>query len=107
MAYNSSTLQKLLKDYNKSSIILDFQKLFAATRRNCVEPDLEYIKSIDNSICTQLYENIRYAQYIIYSLYNSEYLQKFKVNINNPIMGVCYLIPAYDKLIEDNHTLYY
>jgi len=32
MAYNSSTLQKLLKEYNKSSIILDFQKLFAATR---------------------------------------------------------------------------
>lgn len=101
MAYNSSTLQKLLKDYNKSSIILDFQKLFAATRRNCVEPDLEYIKSIDNSICTQLYENIRYAQYIIYSLYNSEYLQKCKLNINNPIPASAYLIPVYNKLIED------
>ena len=101
MAYNSSTLQKLLKEYNKSSIILDFQKLFAATRRNCVEPDLEYIKSIDNSICTQLYENIRYAQYIIYSLYNSEYLQKCKLNINNPIPVSAYLIPVYNKLIED------
>lgn len=101
MAYNSSTLQKLLKEYNKSSIILDFQKLFAATRRNCVEPDLEYIKSIDNSICTQLYENIRYAQYIIYSLYNSEYLQKCKLNINNPIPASAYLIPVYNKLIED------
>ena len=101
MAYNSSTLQKLLKEYNKSSIILDFQKLFAATRRNCVEPDLEYIKSIDNSICTQLYENIRYAQYIIYSLYNSEYLQKCKLNINNPIPASDYLIPVYNKLIED------
>lgn len=101
MAYNSSTLQKLLKEYNKSSIILDFQKLFAATRRNCVEPDLEYIKSIDNSICTQLYENIRYAQYIIYSLYNSEYLQKHKLNINNPIPASGYLIPVYNKLIED------
>lgn len=101
MAYNSSTLQKLLKEYNKSSIILDFQKLFAATRRNCVEPDLEYIKSIDNSICIQLYENIRYAQYIIYSLYNSEYLQKHKLNINNPIPASGYLIPIYNKLIED------
>lgn len=101
MAYNSSTLQKLLKEYNKSSIILDFQKLFTATRRNCVEPDLEYIKSIDNSICTQLYENIRYAQYIIYSLYNSEYLQKCKLNINNPIPASAYLIPVYNKLIED------
>lgn len=101
MAYNSSTLQKLLKEYNKSSIILDFQKLFAATRRNCVEPDLEYIKSIDNSICTQLYENIRYVQYIIYSLYNSEYLQKCKLNINNPIPASAYLIPVYNKLIED------
>lgn len=101
MAYNSSTLQKLLKEYNKSSIILDFQKLFAATLRNCVEPDLEYIKSIDNSICTQLYENIRYAQYIIYSLYNSEYLQKHKLNINNPIPASGYLIPVYNKLIED------
>ena len=101
MAYNSSTLQKLLKEYNKSSIILDFQKLFAATRRNCVEPDLEYIKSIDNSICTQLYENIRYTQYIIYSLYNSEYLQKCKLNINNPIPASAYLIPVYNKLIED------
>ena len=48
MAYNSSTLQKLLREYNKSSIILDFQKLFTATRRNCVEPDLEYIKRINN-----------------------------------------------------------
>lgn len=101
MAYNSSTLQKLLKEYNKSSIILDFQKLFAATRRNCVEPDLEYIKNINNSICTQLYENIRYAQYIIYSLYNSEYLQKYKLNINNPIPASGYLIPVYNKLIED------
>lgn len=101
MAYNSPTLQKLLKEYNKSSIILDFQKLFAATRRNCVEPDLEYIKSIDNSICTQLYENIRYAQYIIYSLYNSEYLQKHKLNINNHIPASGYLIPVYNKLIED------
>lgn len=101
MAYNSSTLQKLLKEYNKSSIILDFKKLFAAPRRNCVEPDLEYIKSIDNSICTQLYENIRYAQYIIYSLYNSEYLQKCKLNINNPIPASAYLIPVYNKLIED------
>ena len=101
MAYNSPTLQKLLKEYNKSSIILDFQKLFAATRRNCVEPDLEYIKNINNSICTQLYENIRYAQYIIYSLYNSEYLQKHKLNINNPIPASGYLIPVYNKLIED------
>lgn len=101
MAYNSSTLQKLLKEYNKSSIILDFQKLFAATLRNCVEPDLEYIKNINNSICTQLYENIRYAQYIIYSLYNSEYLQKCKLNINNPIPASAYLIPVYNKLIED------
>lgn len=101
MAYNSSTLQKLLKEYNKSSIILDFQKLFAATRRNCVEPDLEYIKNINNSICTQLYENIRYVQYIIYSLYNSEYLQKCKLNINNPIPASAYLIPVYNKLIED------
>lgn len=101
MAYNSSTLQKLLKEYNKSSIILDFQKLFAATLRNCVEPDLEYIKNINNSICTQLYENIRYAQYIIYSLYNSEYLQKHKLNINNPIPASGYLIPVYNKLIED------
>lgn len=101
MAYNSPILQKLLKEYNKSSIILDFQKLFAATLRNCVEPDLEYIKSIDNSICTQLYENIRYAQYIIYSLYNSEYLQKHKLNINNPIPASGYLIPVYNKLIED------
>ena len=101
MAYNSPTLQKLLKEYNKSSIILDFQKLFAATRRNCVEPDLEYIKNINNSICTQLYENIRYAQYIIYSLYNSEYLQKHKLNINNPIPASAYLIPVYNKLIED------
>lgn len=101
MAYNSPTLQKLLKEYNKSSIILDFQKLFAATRRNCVEPDLEHIKSINNSICIQLYENIRYAQYIIYSLYNSEYLQKHKLNINNPIPDSGYLIPVYNKLIED------
>lgn len=101
MAYNSPTLQKLLKEYNKSSIILDFQKLFAATRRNCVEPDLEYIKNINNSICIQLYENIRYAQYIIYSLYNSEYLQKHKLNINNPIPASGYLIPVYNKLIED------
>lgn len=101
MAYNSPSLQKLLKEYNKSSIILDFQKLFAATRRNCVEPDLEYIKSINNSICIQLYENIRYAQYIIYSLYNSEYLQKHKLNINNPIPASGYLIPVYNKLIED------
>ena len=101
MAYNSSTLQKLLNEYNKSSIILDYQKLFAATLRNCVEPDLEYIKNINNSICTQLYENIRYAQYIIYSLYNSEYLQKHKLNINNPIPASGYLIPVYNKLIED------
>lgn len=101
MAYNSPTLQKLLKEYNKSSIILDFQKLFAATRRNCVEPDLEYIKSINNSICVQLYENIRYAQYIIYSLYNSEYLQKHKLDINNYIPASGYLIPVYNKLIED------
>lgn len=101
MAYNSSTLQKLLREYNKSSIILDFQKLFAATRRNCVEPDLEYIKRINNSICIQLYENIRYAQYIIYSIYKSEYLQKFKLNISNIMPDSCYLLGVYDKLIDD------
>lgn len=101
MAYNSSTLQKLLKEYNKSSIILDFQKLFAATRRNCVEPDLEHIKSINNSICIQLYENIRYVQYIIYSIYKSEYLQKFKLDLSNIMPDSCYLLGAYDKLIDD------
>ena len=101
MAYNSSTLQKLLKEYNKSSIILDFQKLFVATRRNCVEPDLEHIKSINNSICIQLYENIRYVQYIIYSIYKSEYLQQFKLDLSNIMPGSCYLLGAYDKLIDD------
>lgn len=102
MAYNSSTLQKLLIEYNRSStFIYGFLKLFTATNKHCVEPDLEHIKSIDNSIFTQLYENIRYVQYIIYSLYDSEYLQKFKLDISNPMSGVCYLLPTYDKLIED------
>ena len=64
MALNSPTLQKLLNEYNKTSVIYDFQKLISKTDKNCVEPDLEYIKSIDNNIYTLLCENIRYVQYI-------------------------------------------
>lgn len=101
MAYNSSTLQKLLKEYHENLCILDFQKLSNTSCRACIEPDLEYIKSIDNSICTLLYENIRYVQYIIYSLYNSEYLQKFKYNVNSITPDSCYFLKAYDMLIND------
>lgn len=105
MAYNSPTLQKLLTEFNETSIVIDFQKLYTTTRKTCVEPDLEYIKSIDNTIGTLLYENLRYVQYIIYSLYNSEYLKKFTLDLGNTnkyhIPGSCYLLMSYNTLIKD------
>ena len=45
MAYNSPTLQKLLIEYNRATFIYEFLKLFTATNKHCVEPDLEHIKS--------------------------------------------------------------
>lgn len=102
MALNSPTLQKLLNEYNKTSIIYDFQKLISKTDKNCVEPDLEYIKSIDSSICTLLCENIRYVQYIIYSLYDSKELQNFKFNLIKYSRSEGYhLLLIYEKLIEE------
>lgn len=95
MAYNSSILQKLFNKFNETSIIYDLKKLYGKTTDNCIEPALSNVKSSSNSICVCLLENLRYVNYIIYSLYDSDYLQKFNkplINNSNTYPILCIII---------------
>lgn len=104
MAYNLSILQKLFNKFNETSIIYDLKKLYGKTTDNCIEPALSNVKSSSNSICVRLLENLRYVNYIIYSLYDSDYLQKFNkplINNSNTYPSYVVVLLAYNRLIED------
>lgn len=104
MAYNSSILQKLFNKFNETSIIYDLKKLYGKTTDNCIEPALSNVKSSSNSICVCLLENLRYVNYIIYSLYDSDYLQKFNkplISNSNVYPSYVVLLLVYNRLIDD------